>query len=160
ALPDAPVVLALVEHAEGASDDAVAASVADVLLDDDGAELRAKERARRADVQASRLRAVLAHVGAHEPAEPGAVVVRLEAVFDQLLAGGLLHPGVGSGLGHAVHRNLLLDERHVAPAIRPQGAAVVVGLAGESEPPGRDLVPFLAGDLARLAADADGGIGE
>src|SRR5207302_7565310 len=50
----------LVEHAERAGGDAVAATVADVLLHDDRAELGAEQRARRAHVEAGGVRAVLA----------------------------------------------------------------------------------------------------
>src|SRR5581483_9027990 len=95
ALPDASVLLLperpgrrvrrgrqvpLVEHAEGARGDAVAAAVADVLLDDDGPELGAEQRSRRADVEAAGMRAVLADVGAHQPAQHvlSALVVRAQ----------------------------------------------------------------------------------
>src|SRR5581483_10553919 len=99
ALPDPAVLLAseergrrvgsglevpLVEDAERTCGDAVAAAVADVLLDDDRAELGAEERAGRADVEARGVRAVLADVGLHEPAEAGAAVAI--AIPDQRLA--------------------------------------------------------------------------
>src|SRR5215208_7714698 len=48
----------------------------------------------------------------------------------------------------------------MAPAVRSQLDRVVVGHAGEAVGVGRNLVPLLAGDLARLAADADRGVGE
>src|SRR5262249_12387189 len=56
------------DHAERAGGDAVAAAVADVVLDHHGAELGAHQRARGADVQAAGLGAVLAHVAGHQPA--------------------------------------------------------------------------------------------
>src|SRR5581483_9701838 len=49
--------VALVEDAEGTRGHAVAAAVADVLLHDDRSELRAEERARRADVETRGVRA-------------------------------------------------------------------------------------------------------
>ena len=61
--------LAAVDHAVGAGRDAVAAAVADVVLHDDGAELRAEQRPGRADVEAGGVRAVLADVRGHQPAE-------------------------------------------------------------------------------------------
>src|SRR5207248_11799780 len=88
ALPDAPVLLLaeqrqqqllllppgrgqvpLVEHAERTGRHAVAAPVAHVLLDDDRAELRPEQGARRAYVEAGRVRAVLADVRGHEPTQ-------------------------------------------------------------------------------------------
>src|SRR5581483_10106349 len=123
----------LVEDAEGTGRDAVAAPVADVLLDDDGSELGAEERSRRADVEARRVRAVLADVGAHQPAEPLAVAAR---------------------------RDALLDEGDVAPAVRAQRRGVVVRLARPDEPVVGHEVPLLARHLAGLAADADRGVRE
>src|SRR5699024_7027582 len=56
---------------------------------------------------------------------------------------------------------VLFDERHVPPGVRAERARVVVGGAEQFEVPvGGDVVPLLAGDLAGLAADADGGVGE
>ena len=62
ALPGPPVVRALVDDAVRAGGDAVAAAVADVLLDDDGAELGAEQRPGRAHVEAGGVGAVLADV--------------------------------------------------------------------------------------------------
>src|SRR5205807_9117028 len=87
----------LVEHPERTGRYAVAAAVADVLLDDDRLELRPEERARRADVEARRMRAVLADVGAHQPAKR----VHLAVVRIAL-------------------RLSLLDERDVPPGVRPE----------------------------------------
>jgi hypothetical protein len=93
--------VALVEDAERAGGHAVPAAVADVLLYDDRPEFGAEERAGGADVEAARVRAVLAHVGLHQPAQ------RLG-----------LHGGVGfdrRGLARQLQRLALLDERDVAP---------------------------------------------
>src|SRR5262245_51348592 len=128
ALRGAPRVAVEAHDAEGAGGDAVPAAVADVLVDVDGAELRAVDGARRAGVQAPRLRAVLAHVR-HE--QPRHLAARL----------GLLH------------------EPHEAE--RLVGEVVVVLVAarplGQLRP---ELVPLLARDLARAAADAQRGVGE
>src|SRR6185503_18708733 len=132
-----PRDVALVEHAEGTSGHAVAAAVADVLLHDDRAVLGAEERAGRADVETRGVRAVLADVGAHQPAQ------RVHAV-----------------LRRAVQRLVLLDERDVAPRVRAQLRRVVVRLARPDHPVLGNEVPLLAGDLAGLAADADRGVGE
>src|SRR2546429_3718536 len=121
-----------VDHAERTRGDAGPTSVADVGLDHDGVELGADDRAGRAHLQASRLDAVLAHVAHHQPT---AVVRTLE----------------------------LLDETDVPPVDAVQLAGVVVAVAGELPDPavrGRELVPFLARHLARLAADAHRGVGE
>ena len=117
------------DHPERAGRHAVAAAVADVVLHDDGAELGAEQRPGRAHVQAAGVRAVLAHVRGHQPAEVA----------------------VGRGL---------LDERDVPPGRGAERAGVVVGRAEQVEPVVGDAVPFLARDLARLAADADRRVGE
>jgi hypothetical protein len=75
---------------------------------------------------------VLAHVAHHEPAPVGSVLAEL------------------------------LHEFHVAPvnSVQPQG--VVVAVAAHlllATVPGRELVPFLAGHLTGLAADAHGRVG-
>ena len=54
----------------------------------------------------------------------------------------------------------LLLERDVPPGRRREVAGVVVAVAGEVEAVGGELVPLLAGHLARLAADAERGVGE
>ena len=65
ALPCAPVALAPVDHPVGTARHAIAAAVANVLLHNDGTELGAEQGTGRAHVQATRMGAVLAHVGAH-----------------------------------------------------------------------------------------------
>jgi hypothetical protein len=60
----------------------------------------------------------------------------------------------------AVAGLLLLDERDVPPGVRAEADGVVIGHAGQVQAVLGDVVPLLAGDLARLAADADRGIGE
>ena len=57
-------------------------------------------------------------------------------------------------------REVLLHELDVAPRGRPQRPGVVVTVAGHGKPIGGQLVPLLAGHLARLAADAQAGIRE
>src|SRR6266699_2331148 len=55
----------------------------------------------------------------------------------------------------------LLDELHVTPVGTVQAARVVVAVAthrAHAAMGAGKLVPLLAGDLARLAADADGGV--
>src|SRR5207247_4998908 len=54
---------------EGARADAVAAAIADILVDVDRAELGPVDRPRRARVEAARLGAVLAHIRHEEPGE-------------------------------------------------------------------------------------------
>jgi hypothetical protein len=124
----APVRLAPVDDAVGAGGDAIPAAIADVLLDDDRAELGAEERAGGTDLEARRRRAVLAHVRGHEPARRAVAV--------------------------------LFDERDVAPRVGPERPGVVVGVPGEVQAVLGDVVPLLACNLARLAADADRRIGE
>src|SRR5204862_8321669 len=98
------------EHAERTRRHAVAAAVADVLLHDDGSELGAEERPRRADVEARGVRAVLADVRAHHPAQGIAVELLSLAVVSE--------------------RRAFLDERDVPPRLRPELLRVVIRLAG------------------------------
>src|SRR5919204_4269648 len=86
--------------------------------------------------------------------------MRLEPPLYELLPRGLLDPGIGCGLRDAADLHPLLDEGHVAPAVGAELRRVVVRGTGESLRIVRDVVPLLAGDLARLASDADGGVGE
>ena len=172
-----------VDDAEGAAGHAVAAPVADVVLHHHGAELGAEQRTGRADVQTPGVRAVLADVRRHQPAElaplpgvrggAGQVERRHPQVhggrslslskgpFDDLRTqDALRHPDGDPGVLGA-ERLALLDELDVAPGVRAQGAGVVVGAAEQLvDPVLRDPVPLLAGHLAGLAADADRGVGE
>src|SRR5438552_16959981 len=121
-----------VDHAERARGNAGTTPVADIGLDYDRVEVSADDGAGRTHLQAARLNAVLAHIAHHQPA---AVVGRLE----------------------------LLDEADVPPVDAVQLAGVVVAVAAQLTDPavlGRELIPFLARDLARLAADANRGVGE
>src|SRR5262249_22466131 len=52
------------------------------------------------------------------------------------------------------------DERDMAPRRGAERSRVVVGRAEQVEPVVRNAVPLLARHLARLAPDADGGVGE
>ena len=68
-----------------------------------------------------------------------------------------LAPGL-AGLGDAVA--VLLDEGHVTPRAGTECARVVVGQPEQVQAVLGDDVPLLARDLARLAADAERGVGE
>src|SRR5437660_11276981 len=121
-----------VDHAERARGNAGTTPVADIGLDYERVEVSADDGAGRTHLQAARLNAGLAHIAHHQPA---AVVGRLE----------------------------LLDEADVPPVDAVQLAGVVVAVAAQLTDPavlGRELIPFLARDLARLAADANRGVGE
>src|SRR5213080_2634802 len=121
-----------VDDAERTGGDTCPAAVAHVGLDHDRVELGADDGAGGTDFQAARLDAVLAHVAHHQPA---AVVRALE----------------------------LLDEADVAPVDAVEASGVVVAVAAQRSHAavlGRQLVPFLARHFARLAADANCGVGE
>ena len=132
-----PRQVPLVDHAERTGRHAVAAAVADVLLDDDRAELGAEERAGRADVEAGGVRAVLADVGAHQPAQR----VHLTVAVDR--------SGWFCSM-NATWRQVFAPSSEVLSYDSPVQTQAVLG----------DEVPLLAGDLAGLAADADRGVGE
>jgi hypothetical protein len=102
----------------------------------DAAELGARDCARGTGLKAAGDFAVLADIGGELPREL-AVGVAAEA---------------GSGF--------LLDELDVPPGGVADRAGVVVGEAGPVHAIGFNAVPFLAGDLAGFAADAESGVGE
>src|SRR5690606_22087670 len=120
-----------VDDAERARADAVAASVARVGLDHHRVELRPDDRSGGAHLQTPRLHAVLADIAHHQPP----AVVRLIE---------------------------LLDELHVPPrgAAQPHGVVVAESTQLPGLFRGGKLIPVLAADLARLAPDADGSVGE
>src|SRR5690606_22720109 len=133
-----------VDHAERAAYDAVAAPVADVVLHVHRARLRSDDRARGARLETTRRLAMLAHVGREQPAE-GVLRLRLARHRPRDLGAEAL---------------LLLEELHVPPRRGAERVAVIVGAGLPIDAIGRDAIPFLTGDLARLAPDADRGIGE
>src|SRR5207248_1379826 len=110
--------LALRDDAERTGRDAVAAAVADVVLDHDGAELGAHDRAGRADVEAAGMSAVLADVGAHQPAEV--------AVLRALLYEGDMPPGIRVELAGVVVGLARPDE----PVLRDEVPLLARDLAG------------------------------
>jgi len=74
-------------------------------------------------------------------------------------------PGLAAAGGrrladHASRIRDLLDELDVAPVLRVELAGVVVAVEEQVGLVALEPVPFLAGDLASLAADADAGVGE
>ena len=116
-------------HPERARRHAVAAAVADVLLDDDGAELGPEQRPGRADLEAGGVGAVLAHVRGHQPAEAVALLVGGDSAVDRLAARGRFDQRGTVGRGR---RQLLLDEGDVPPGVGAEVDRVVVGLTGEA----------------------------
>ena len=123
--------LALRDHAEGTRGDAVAAPVADVVLDHDRSKLGTRDRTCRADVEAARVRAVLADIAGHQPAE---------AVVDLLLDERDVPPCVRAQLAGVVvgvaapHEAVL---RHEVPLLA------------------RDLARLAADAHARVGEEAD-----
>src|SRR5205814_8570743 len=106
------------------------------LLHDDRAVLGAEQRAGRTHVETRGMRAVLADVGRHEPAQRITILVV------------------------SARRLALFDECNVSPRVRAERRRVVVRLPGPDQSVFRDHVPFFARDLAGLAADADRRVGE
>jgi hypothetical protein len=75
ALPGPSVIFAPVNDPVRTAGHAVAAAVADIGLHHHGPEFGAKQGSGRTDVEASGVRAVLAHVRSHQPAELGALML-------------------------------------------------------------------------------------
>jgi hypothetical protein len=121
-----------VDDAKRARPDAISAAVTDIGLDHHGVEFGADDGAGRTDFEAACLDAMLTHVAHHQPAADGTIFAKL------------------------------LDEFDVAPVDAIQALRIVITIAAElahAAVGGGKLIPFLAGDLARLAPDAHGGIG-
>src|SRR4030095_13802639 len=109
----------------------VSAAITGVRLNNDRIEFGPNDRVSWADLEASRLDAVLAHIAHQQPAT-------VLAVFSELL-----------------------DEFDMAPMNAVESARVVIAVAAqgvEAAVGARKLVPFFGGDLARFSADADGGV--
>src|SRR5699024_4833970 len=158
-LRDADVLIPLragaaFDHPVGAGGHARTAPVAYVVLDDHRAELTAKQRSGRADVETGRVGAVFTHIGRHQPPEVRFLLIRGTAAL-------------GRGL-HARYAEIdrfpladrLFDEGDMPPTVRVERVAVVVGTAEHVEEVLGNVVPLLAGHLARLAADAHRRVGE
>src|SRR5262245_29990720 len=145
------------DHAEGTRGHTGRAAVADVGLNEDVLELVVDDGARRARLLTRRGDAVLADVAHHQPAP----VLRLveQSLEREDRRGHPRLPRIGTRLGE---RGLveLLDELHVTPRGRGKCPGVVVAVAGPVKTIGRQQVPRLARDLAGLAADTHGGVGE
>ena len=124
ALPRPAVTLAPFDHPVRAARHAIAAPIANVLLHNDCAELGAEQRARRAHVQTPRVRAVLAHVGAHQPPEIRSCLGARRIAW----ARKSRHPQIDW------FRRWLLDERHMPPRVRAQLARVVERHPQQVEP--------------------------
>src|SRR5690348_281828 len=138
ALVGLAVFEAEIDDAERTRGNAVTAAVADVVLHDDGIELGAENRARRTRFETRRVAAMLADVAHHEPV----TLERLHRV---------------DALAVFAHT---LDEFHMSPRVRRELARVVVAHARQPQPVGGQVVPLLARDLARFAADAQRRVGE
>ena len=127
-----------IDNAEWASRHAIAAAIADVLLHDHSIELGAEDRPGRTGFQARRRRAMLADIAHHQP-------VALE--------------GRHCGRTLAIPGDVL-DKMKMPPGRRREVAGIVVAGAAQPQIIGRQRVPFLAGDFAGLAADAQCRIGK
>ena len=119
-------------NAERAGRDAIATTITDVILDNHGAEFGADDGPGRTCVQATGMHAMLADIAQHQP-------------------------------GDAVPR-WSFDERYVTPRGGSEVDGIVITESGHREGRrgsiSRQLIPLLAGNLARFATDTDGRIGE
>jgi hypothetical protein len=121
----------LVYYSEGTGNHAVAAAVADVWLHIYRSELGANDRARGTRFQTSRVPAVFTNVREKQPAK-------------WIFCSGDL----GS------QRCGLFQEHDVPPGRVAETVGVVVGLAGEVEAVGRNVIPFFASNFTGLASYA------
>jgi hypothetical protein len=119
-------------NAERARRDAVATSIADIVLDDHAPELGANDRAGRARIEATRVHTMLADVTEHEP--------------------GDAIPGWSFDKRHVTPRGGSEVDR-VVITISSQFEGWSRGVAGQ-------LIPLLARHLTRFAPNAECRIGE
>jgi hypothetical protein len=119
-------------NAEWACRDAIAAPIADIVLDHHGPELGPDDRAGRTRVQATSMDTMLADIAEHEPGD---------AIPDRTLDERYVAPGGGS----KVDRVVITESCQFESRSR--------GVAGQ-------LIPLLARHLARFAPNAERGIGE
>src|SRR4051812_3796147 len=136
ALESAAIFRIALDYAERTSNHAIGATIADVRLHVHSAEFSAHNRSRRTCFQAAGVRAVLANIGREGP---GSDVCTVSSM-----------PHFGS----------MLHELHVAPSRVSNGCGVVIGEAAPVVTICFEVIPFFACDFARLAADAERGIGE
>ena len=141
-------LLAAVDHAERARHHAVAAAVANVVLHQHAADFRADDRAGGA---ASRQPASSQCLHTSEMKQPA------ERVFVRGEVGEHVTRHRAGELPAA--RAVLFDEEDVPPGRSAERVGVVVGIARPAVAVVGHVVPFLARDLARLAADAHGRVG-
>ena len=131
-----------VNDAERTRDHAVAAAVADVVLDVDGLVLGANDRAGRTGLETAGHFAMFADVREEHPTE------RIFAVAAH---------GTGNLRAAALG---FFEKKNVAPCGRAQADGVVVGKARPTGDVGGHVVPFLARYFTRLAPDAHRRVGE
>ena len=134
AFPGAAIVFAAINDTEGAVDNAIAATVADIGLNENGTKLGADDRAGGTTIETASASTVLANIGREQPGE-GTVLVFVQC--------------------HGA-----FDERHVPPCGIPKMKGIVVRMAAEVIAVFRQLIPLLAGDFAGFAADAESSVGK
>src|ERR1017187_124106 len=147
--------LAAVDDTERARRDAVPAAIANVVLHHNCPELGAHERPGGTHVEAGSVGAVLADIRRHQPANAG-----LRAIQGPVLARSGRNDRQRCEARCGDRPSRLLDEGDMAPRARPETTGVVVRHAEHLEAVLGDAVPLLAGDLARLAPDADRAVSE
>src|SRR5438477_6366235 len=144
-----------IDDAEGTRDDAIAASITNVILHENSAGFSANNRPRRARFETAGFFAMFADIGQKYPTEG---IFRLRCGY-----GGQVRLRVGQ-----THRSrdlisflsILFEKHDVPPGRRAEVASVVVRISRPGEAVIRDLVPFLASDVTCFATDANTRVGE
>jgi hypothetical protein len=134
-----------IDYTKRARDHAIAAPVANIVLHEDGADFRPHDRSGWTRFKTTRFLAMFANIRQKNPAKRVfSVATTQEMGADDLTS---FFP-------------VLFQKHDVAPGRRAEVAGVVVGISRPGEAVIRHLVPFLARDLTRLAADANGRVGK
>ena len=134
-----------VDYSERTRDNAVATTIANIILDQDGADFGPNNCACGTCFKTTSFLAVLANIGEENPAKR----IFSVATHQRMRADNL-----------APFLSVLLDKHHVTPRGRAKMAGVIVGIARPNEAVIGHLVPFFARDFASLAADAHSWIGK
>jgi hypothetical protein len=142
-----------VDHPKRTGDNAVAASVANVILHEDGTDFRSNDRPSRARLQATSFFAVFADIGDEDPAK---------RIFRLRISDGGLRIGRQPHLAGNLISFLpvLLEEHDMAPRRRSEVTRVIVRVPGPGKAVVWHLVPFFACDFAGFATNANARVGE
>src|SRR5215475_11871644 len=132
-----------IDYPERTRDNAIAASITDIILHENGTGFSANNRACGTRFQATGFFTMLANIRKKNPAK------RIFSVAERHCTGDLV-----------TFLTVLFKKHHMAPGRCAKEAGIIVGISRPREAIIRHLVPFFARYLTSLTADAYSWIGE